>query len=539
MAVTTVAFDGTRISSAESETDGGTWDDWGKGTSPTQETDFVYQGTFAISNKISSGQGGVELEALTATVDVETIPRVIIAKINITTYGIINTTVLEGGSYQIGSTTGDYYNYYLYGSQNDYPFAGGWQLLAIDPNESQYWNATVGTPDLTAVDYFGLYADIVGSAKADNVVHDALDYVDNGKGLTLSGGDGADTDGVFQDFADYDEGDSTNRFGICTTKDGIFYVLGTISVGSGTVDTVFTDSNAVVVFPDARVGTGFFGTRWRNFTSSNVYTLSNCSFIGQGNITASVDTRPVHTVVGSSGSVLFDGCTFNVFNTVELTSSVTAEDCIFISGTTIVQSGSVLARVTVSEATTRTGTGSIICDNPTLISSSVFTFSEGHAIEFPLGITGTYAFSANTFNGYDASDTSGSAIFNNSGEHITLNITDQGDTPTFRDSQGSQTNIINSVNLTVTVLDEASQPIENAAVWIQSGSTVIMNEFTNASGIATEPFAFPGESPLSLRVRKSSKDGEPRYFPVSTVGAVDANGFTTTQVLIQDSIADC
>lgn len=536
MAVVTVAFDGTRLSAAESESDGGTWDDWGKSTSPTQETDFVYQGTFSISNKISSGQGGVDFDS-TSTTDLETIPRVILAKINITTYGIINTSSLEGVSYQIGSGGSAYYNYFLFGSGLDYPFTGGWQLLAIDPNEVQYRNATVGSPDLSLANYYGLFADIISSAKSDNVVHDALDFFDSGKGLTLSGGDGADTDGRFQDFIDFDEGDALNRFGVSTTKDGIIYVLGTLSVGSGTVDTVFTDSNQVLVFPDARVGTGFFGLRFRNFTSSNVYNVENCSFIGKGNITASVDTRPDYTVVGSSGAVNFTGSTFNVFRNVEATSSVTLRDCIFLSGNEIVQSGATFDGCTYSEATTRDGTASLKMDNPDLVLNSVFNFSDGHAVE--LLTSGTFTFDANFFNGFTGDDTSGSAIFNSTGEHITLNIVNLGDSPSVRNSNGSVTNIINAVNLTITCVDTNQNPLENVACWILSGSTVVMNEFTNASGVATESVNFSGEVPITVRVRKSSKDGDPRFVPVTTAGNITANGFSLTQVLIEDSIADC
>ena len=64
MSLVAVTFDGTRLSGAENESDGGTWDDWGKSTSPTLEVDFVYQNTACMSDKVSSGQGGVHKNSL-------------------------------------------------------------------------------------------------------------------------------------------------------------------------------------------------------------------------------------------------------------------------------------------------------------------------------------------------------------------------------------------------------------------------------------------------------------------------------------------
>ena len=193
MAAVTVSFDGTRMSEAESITDGGNWYIWGTTSKPTVEVDFVYQlgaSSAAISRKVSSSTGGVEYNATTA-VDYTsaTAVRAVLALINVTTYGLIDTTVHKGTEYGVGSDGSNYYGYYLYGSFNDYPPKGGWQIVMIDPNEQEYWDTTVGTPSLTAVDWYGWWADITGAVKAENIVHDAICYLAKQQGLTLTRGE--------------------------------------------------------------------------------------------------------------------------------------------------------------------------------------------------------------------------------------------------------------------------------------------------------------------------------------------------------------
>jgi hypothetical protein len=257
MAAVSVSFDGTIISGAESETDGGTWDLWGKTQSPTQETDFVFQNTYAISTKVSNTTGGVDFDDA-AAIDYTT-PQAVISKIMTSVPGVIDLTVAEGMSYQVGSSGADYYNYYLFGLYaGEYPLTSSWLIIVIDPNEIAWRDAVVGTPALASIDYYGLYITTNGAVKAENIIHDRLDHFNVGKGHTLTGGDGADADGVFQDFLDYDYGTQNNRMGVVIENVAELVVYGTLTIGSATA-TVFNDSNFIIVFPHARVGEGFFG----------------------------------------------------------------------------------------------------------------------------------------------------------------------------------------------------------------------------------------------------------------------------------------
>jgi len=284
MTAVSVSFDGTRLSDAETESSGGVWDDWSAATSPTQETDVVIQNTYCMSNKVSSTQGGVEFED-DAGVDYSTTPRVVIAKINVTTYGIMGGQhdSPAGLKYQIGSGTHatNVIDYHVAG--NDYyPVTGGWLILCIDPNVLAWRDVVTGTPSLTGIDYYGLAADMTASAKTDNVMHDALDWIPSGGGLTLSGGSDTDPDGTFQDFIDYDEGNYLNRYGIVFTAAQALLVRGTLTIGDAS-ETDFTDENRVLFFPKdyMLVDEGFFGLKCDLQASGTAITIN--STVMQGN----------------------------------------------------------------------------------------------------------------------------------------------------------------------------------------------------------------------------------------------------------------
>jgi hypothetical protein len=289
MAVVSVAFDGTRLSEAESETDGGTWDEFGTTKSPTQETAIVYQegtSSAAISLKVSATTNGVDFDS-TATHDFATGPKNVLAQVNVTEVLSIDTTVHAGTEYVVGSSGSDYYSYYIHGSKKPYPPLGGWQILCIDPNEAGYRANTTGTPALGSVDYFGWQADMTGTAKAENVIHDSLSYLTTGDGITLTRGDSTDPDGTFQDMADYDAGTVANRWGVITQNPpdtGPLNVNGWLNIGdsAGTNPTVFDDSGVAIFYPEQLTAEGFQGLKVYQGNAADSFAATNCSFNGLG-----------------------------------------------------------------------------------------------------------------------------------------------------------------------------------------------------------------------------------------------------------------
>jgi hypothetical protein len=284
MTVVSVAFDGTRLSQAESETDGGTWDKWGSTQSPTQEVDWPYQlgaSNAAISNKASKGEAGVDFDS-TGTNDYTTGPKVVLAQVTLVTFGLLDTSIHGGLKYYIGSSGSDYYTYYIFGSKKAYdPPTGGWTTLAIDPNEVAYRAATQGTPALGSVDYYGVQATTTATVKSDNVGHDSLSYLTVGDGLTLTAGTSTDPDGVFQDFIDYDQGTVANRWNVCQSVQGALIVTGWLNIGTGAA-TEFTDSGAVVIWTESLTAEGFNGILFDLGTAATVISATDCFFQGKG-----------------------------------------------------------------------------------------------------------------------------------------------------------------------------------------------------------------------------------------------------------------
>jgi hypothetical protein len=94
------------------------------------------------------------------------------------------------------------------------------------------------------------------------------------------------------------------------------------------------------------------------------------------------------------------------------------------------------------------------------------------------------------------------------------------------------------VPVTITVVDKNNVAIANAqtAVYRADTDTQLMNEDTNASGVATENVEYSGNTSIYIRVRKSS-DGFTKYYPASTVGTLTSSGYTTTVALIEDTTA--
>ena len=284
MAVVAVVFDGTRLSASESETDGGVWDKYKATQSPTQETDFILQGTNEISNKVSNSAGGLEFED-DATVDFTT-PKVVLVKFQCSTPGLLDLTVAKALSYEVGQGTNGgtwSYEYYLSGLYaGAYPLLKNWRVIAIDPNEVAWRDAETGTPAISTTDWYGLYADITSVVKSENLIHSALDHVNSGAGLTLTGGDGASADGTLDDFLAEDFDNSSNRWGVIIPGEDENIINGVLTIGTATA-TVYNDSNRFLVFPHHLVGDGFCGVDIGMSNASSDINFTSYTFKGKGN----------------------------------------------------------------------------------------------------------------------------------------------------------------------------------------------------------------------------------------------------------------
>lgn len=136
-----------------------------------------------------------------------------------------------------------------------------------------------------------------------------------------------------------------------------------------------------------------------------------------------------------------------------------------------------------------------------------------------LTTTGTYTFTSNTFSGNLVDlrdDSSGATTVNASG----------GSPAVLEEVDDAVTTVVNTVTLTVTCKDEAGAAIQNVQVAIikNSDGAILMNELTNASGVATESFNYSSDTAVTINARKST--AAPVYFPEVRGGTITSSGLT-------------
>jgi hypothetical protein len=123
---------------------------------------------------------------------------------------------------------------------------------------------------------------------------------------------------------------------------------------------------------------------------------------------------------------------------------------------------------------------------------------------------------------------------------IILNLSGGGSTPSIRNALGCSTSISASVDISVYVVDENNNPINDAQVGLYrtSDDLEIINKDTGfgaeADGYTTTSYNGSTPADIYLRVRKSST-GSIRYIPVSTTGTILSDtGYSTTITLVED-----
>lgn len=486
----TVVFDGARREPAEAVSN---WSAWG--ATATQEPDFKYQGDYCISCLVKTAEVGEYCTDPGGTVDYSGSSRTVLFKVVQTNY-----TAIDGNGLQlfIGNDTSNHLRYEIF-SATTYPPLGGFQIVPINPQVTGYVTQYVGTPALNAVDFYGAKSDANAVAKAQNLGLDAIDYINHGTGLTIDG-----TNGDFTDFYDYDVGTYTNRYGILTERDGIYYINGVLTIGSSTA-TTFTDSNRTLVFPDARVATGFSGIDIDLQNASTSVTISNCVFGGRGQFVGPLsDTRPDFEFSGTSGSGSIDGCSLLNFRNVTFTSAASIDggriECRLLTQ----NSADIENVIIVTDSLT-----SVAClQDPTFGTTTdlhdvdFVQGGAGHAIE--LDTATTYTLTNINFSGYGSNGTDSAALdVTASSGTVTVNVSG-GNTPTYKTAGATVNIVINPVTTTITVKDiDTAQVISGARVLVyvsdgtnypyqtsvaivQSGGTATVTH--NSHGLATNDY---------------------------------------------------
>jgi hypothetical protein len=138
--------------------------------------------------------------------------------------------------------------------------------------------------------------------------------------------------------------------------------------------------------------------------------------------------------------------------------------------------------------------------------SFVTTSGLGHGIY--ITASGTHSFNSITFEGYGANGTTEAAVYNDSGGHVTINVTD-GDTPTYRNGSGATTTVNNNVSVTLTGL------VNPTEVRVYTANTT--TELAGQEDVTTGSFAFSLQAGLVVDIRIYSVTYEPEFIEDFTI----------------------
>ncbi len=360
---------------------------------------------------------------------------------------------------------------------------------------------------------------------------------------------------TFQDIIDKDVTDDTEFGMISKQKAEVFEINYPLIIGdeSGALDTGFVTRGDSVIFTDQPLDVTKQSLKVLEDTGKTKFIAGKSSGSGEakvgfggssfGSITTDfgTDAEAIIDFADSLDTLQLYGSSFmNIDRGINF-SAVTTTDKNEIKDCSFVECGQVDLNRAVARNVIFTGY-SIVADAALLwndnidIQDSKFlanTNGTGNAtaIEHPGSAGSPFTYDNLIFAGNDFD------VDNSSGSAITIQNSNGSDAST---SEGSGVTFQTTVTLTVTVKDEAGVVIENAQVAIYSdpegpAETQLMNELTNASGVATESVDLAAGTDVSVRVRRATTT-EPQFIPVNSPQTTTSSGLDVTITLIEDTI---
>jgi len=307
-------------------------------------------------------------------------------------------------------------------------------------------------------------------------------------------------------------------------------------------DSLTTNSSTSFSSCSINTTTVTAGNRWASVATADLDIFSGCTFTGS--------TTSGHAIrLSSTGSVSFSGNTFTSYGPAArsfnaATGVNTTTDVITLDDTHGYANGEP-AYFQDQGGTAPTGLtdGSLYYVRSE--SSTTITLYDTAAHAIAGGATGRADITA-TGSGTQYIYSAAAAIYNNSGGAVTITITNGGNIPSYRNSDGSSTTIVASVNLAVHVENETGTDIEAAQVFIRKSGAYYnytSHNTNNSSGDATFEVneAIDSDLPQSgwLHVWDSSTNTKQNYryaswsgtsftLPAEVSGSATSAGTSTT-----------
>jgi len=420
-----------------------------------------------------------------------------------------------------GANTG-YYNILAIA---DYP--GGWYNIVIDLSRSV--DAGV-KPDMANLTTIGFRYN--NSAIGKNAQNTWINHLCVCDGLIAYGDDAGD----YFDFDDILAADENvaNGWGIIRKIGGQYFLVGSIEFGDSTANngTKFQAKSAVVIFEDRKVNSALY-----NFT-----------------VVDFGDTNATEFILGDiAGTAGIEGCVIRVADVTQTPKfnidggTDTDVDNFKLYGTTFLDAGTLkfpLAATNVEVLNCNFESCDEVMATTCVIKNCNFVSANDEAFILPSGNTHQLTY-CNFINCPDAwrvptagtYTCSGCLFINNtndidntSGLLVTITKTNDADPI----SSTGNTTIQESLDITITVKDKATDPIQNVqtAVYKTSDRTQLMNEDTDVNGIATESYVGGTPVDVEIRCRKASA-GATVYENFSTLATLTGD-FDLLVTLIED-----
>ncbi len=464
----------------------------------TLDTDIKVEGTGSIGQYATTSRDGIFYEYAS---DQDLSNTTIYFWFNCGIVGLLDVKGSQGLTFRArGPTRSNYKEWDLAGS-DAYPVAveGGWVLFAVDLEAAVSRNG--GTPPATtAIRSLGVsfITASVMPRMADNCWMDAMySLADGVPGIIVEGRNGGSTDWNFSDIAtQLGAAVGTFRPG----SGGEFICNTPIQFGINDTSTHgFTDTNKTIIWED------------QEHIAADLYSLSALGNSGGvTNVTLGVKTGSGDSATGAQGCIFqaasggvrwaadfddpdldginFYGCTLIHGDDFQLDDPAVS----FISTTFIdctsarVDNAGDFLKCKVIDANTADGVAFITTDDLTDIVFCEFEFSDGHAVELTTTLVTPQTSKGNKFTGYGAIGTNDAAIYNNAGGAVVINVTDSGDTPTYRNGASAST----TVNNNKTVVFKQMQDLTEVRIFKTSDDSVV-------DGIEDATAGSPGDREFS------------------------------------------
>ena len=356
--------------------------------------------------------------------------------------------------------------------------AGGWIPVWVEVDAG----TDTSTPDFSVADEFAVICSM--GTISGNVKNWCTDQAHSSTRPCLL------WDGTTGDLDDFITTETTAGTGTLILLNGLYTCYSNFKVGSATA-TTFDMVGETIAFPDATwlpSASTWMGIDFDLTNASTDISASGGSIIS-GNPTGATARKPDIIVTGTSGTLDFTGRSFAGMRTIELTSAVTANNCV-ISNSGVVDATSAgtvsadLVGTSVLTSSAATNTSALLYDVNSDPDGELdnMVFSKGtndhHAIEFGTNIPSSITLRGIDFTGFNAStDVNASTFhFKDTVGTITVNLvgctSDVALTNSYR-TDGATIDIIEDPVTTKLIVKDADTGdlLQDARVlaWVTSG----------------------------------------------------------------------